>query len=115
MALVRFGDAGPVAGLQTETFGYLQNIDVSEEYDEAEAKNEIGETITYAMFNKRWTGSFEFIDKTGSTIPVTATSIALANVTEIAKVIVTKKIRTPQQVGFQGTKYEFKSWSQISL
>jgi hypothetical protein len=115
MALVRFGDGGPVFGLQTETTGFVQEFRVNEQYDEAEVPNEVGEILAYGMFNKRWEGSLVLVNKSGATVPATATAVALANLTEVDKCVITSRERTPEQKGFQKYTLNFKAWANITL
>ena len=115
MAIVRFGDGGPVFGLKQETTGFVQDFTVREMYDEAEVPNEVGEILTYGLFNKKWEGSYVLVDKSGATVPATATAIAVANLTEIAKCIITERERKPEQRGFQKYTLTFKAWQNISL
>jgi hypothetical protein len=115
MAVVRFGDGGPVFGLTTETTGFVQEFRVNEMYDEAEVPNEVGEILAYAMFNKRWEGSYVLVDKSGASIPSTATAVAIANLTEASKAVITARERTPEQKGFQKYTLQFKAWANITL
>lgn len=115
MALTRFGDGGPVFGLTEETTGFVQEFRVNELYDEAEVPNEVGEILAYGMFNKRWEGSFVLVNKSGATVPSTATAVALANLTEANKCIITSRERVPEQKGFQKYTLNFKAWENITL
>jgi hypothetical protein len=115
MALVRFGDGGPVFGLTAETTGFVQEFRVNETYEEAEVPNEVGEILAYGMFNKKWEGSIVLVNKSGATVPATATAVALANLTEAAKCIITSRERVPEQKGFQKYTLTYKAWANISL
>lgn len=115
MAIVRYGDAGVVLGLTAETTGYVQEFTIRELYDEVEVPNEIGETITFGQFNKRWEGSYVLVNKSGATVPSSATAIAVANCTEAAKVVITEKERKPEQKGAQKYTLSFKAWANITL
>jgi len=115
MAITRFGDGGPVFGLTAETTGFVQEFTVTEKYDEAEVPNEVGEILAYGMFNKRWEGSFVLVDKSGATVPATATAVALANLTEADKVVITERERKPDQKSFQKYTLNFKAWESITL
>lgn len=115
MAVVRFGDLGPVWGLTAETTGFVQDFTVRELYDDAEVGDNIGETLAYGMFNKRWEGSYVLVDKSGATIPSTATAIAIANLTEVAKAVITERERKPEQKGFQKYTLQYKAWASITL
>ena len=88
---------------------------IKEMYDEALVEDNIGEVQAVAYFNKRWEGSYTLIDKNGATLPSTATSVAIANCAEAAKVVVISKERTPEQKGSQKSKYEFKAWLNVTL
>ena len=115
MAVTRFGDGGPVFGLTAETTGFVQEFRVNELYDEAEVPNEVGEILDYAMFNKRWEGSYVLVDKSGASVPATATAVAVANLTEAAKCVITSRERVPEQKGFQKYTLNFKAWANISI
>jgi len=115
MGAVRFGDGGPVAGLTAETTGFVQEFRVNELYDEAEVENEVGEVEAYALFNKRWEGSFVLVNKSGATIPATATAVAVANMSEAAKVVITSRERVPERKGFQKYTLQFKAWANLTL
>lgn len=115
MPLTRFGDTGPVFGLQAETTGFVQDFTVREEYDEAECHNHIGEVVAFGLYNKRWSGSFTLVDKNDAVKPSTAAAVALANCGEASKVVVTASERTPDQKGYQKTKYDFKAFSNITI
>jgi hypothetical protein len=115
MAVTRFGNAGPVFGLTQESTGFAQEFRVNETYDEAEVPNEVGEIESYGMFNKRWEGSLVLVNKSGATIPATATAVALANLTEAAKCVITSRERAPEQKGFQKYTLNFKAWANINL
>lgn len=115
MAVVRFGDGGPVFGLTAETTGFVQEFTVTEKHDEAEVPNHIGETLAYAMFNQKWEGSFVLVDKSGATIPSAATAVAVANLTEAAKCVITERERKPDQKGFQRYTLTYKAWANITL
>ena len=115
MAIVRFGDGGPVFGLVAETTGFVQEFTVKELHDEAEVPNEVGEILAYGMFNKRYEGSFVLVDKSGATVPSTATAIAIANLTEVAKAVITERERKPEQKNFQKYTITFKAWQNITL
>jgi len=115
MAIVRFGDGGPVFGLTAETTGFAQSFTVSEEYEEAEVPNEVGETLAYGLFNKQWKGSYVLVDKSGATVPLTATAVAIANLTEAASAVITQRERTPEQKGFQKYTLTYRAWANITL
>jgi hypothetical protein len=115
MAVVRFGDLGPVWGLTAETTGFVQEFNVKELYDEESVANEVGEVIAHGMFNKRWEGSFVLVDKSGATVPSTATAVAVANLTEASKCVITERERKPEQKSFQRYTLTFKAWANISL
>jgi len=115
MAVVRFGDGGPVWGLTAETTGFVQEFTCRELYDEAECANEVGEVLAYALFNKRWEGSYVLVDKSGATVPASATAVAIANLTEAAKAVITERERKPEQKGFQRYTLNYKAWANITL
>lgn len=115
MALVRFGDAGPVFGLVEESTGFAQEFTVREMYDQAEVPNHVGEILAFGMFNKRWEGSYVLVDKSGATVPATATAVAIANLTEASKAVIVERERKPDQKGFQRHTINFKAWANITL
>jgi hypothetical protein len=115
MAVVRFGDAGPVFGLTAETTGFVQEFRVNETHEEAEVPNEVGETQAFGLFNKKWEGSFVLVNKSGATIPSTATAVAVANLTEAAKCVIISRERVPEQKGFQKYTLQFKAWANLTL
>ena len=98
-----------------ETTGFVQEFTVKELYDEESVANEVGEVMAHGMFNKRYEGSYVLVDKSGATIPSTATAIAIANLTEVSKAIITERERKPEQKGFQKYTITFKAWANISL
>jgi hypothetical protein len=118
MAVIRFGDTAPVAGLTAETTGYAQTFTNKKVYDEATIENNIGEVMTFGLFNARWEGSIELVEKTGGTLPTPATAIAAANLSgtygDPAKVILTDYERKPEQKGFQKHTYSFKAFANIT-
>jgi hypothetical protein len=118
MAVVRFGDAGPVAGLTAETTGFAQTFANKVTYDEATVDNNIGEVVTFGLFNKRWEGSIELIDKAAATLPSPATAVAAANLSgtygDPAKIIIVDYERKPEQKGFQKHTFNFKAFANIT-
>jgi hypothetical protein len=114
--VTRFGDTEPQFGLAEESsLGYIQEFNQKEEWEEVTLEDHAGTTVALALLNKKWSGSFTFIAKTGSTLPVTATSQALANLKDITKVIITTKDFKPEQKNFAKYTYEFKAYAGISL
>ena len=117
MPVTRFGDTSPKFGLTEEpTLGYIQEFNQKEEMSgEAFVEDHEGYVVAYALFDKRYTGGFMFIAKTGSTLPVVATSQALANLVGIAKVIIKTKDRKPERRDFEKNTYEFIAFEKIVL
>jgi hypothetical protein len=119
MAVVRFGNAGPYLGLIDEgTAGYVQEFNIKVVFDEVEVPNNIGEVVTYGMFNKRYEGQVVLIDKSGGTRPAVAATFAFANLSvglygDPASVIVTDHDRKPEQKGAQRHTYNFKAYINI--
>jgi hypothetical protein len=115
MAVVRYGDLGPVPGLTAETTGFVQEFTCRTLHDEAEVPNEVGEVVAFGQFNKRYEGSYVLIDKSGASIPAAATAVAVANCTEATKVVITERERKPEQKGFQKYTLSFKAWTNLNL
>lgn len=117
MPVTRFGDDEPVYGLQAETtLGYIQEFNQKEEMaGEATVEDHEGYVVAYALFDKRWSGGFAFIAKTGSTLPVVATAQALVNLQDIDKVIIKSKDRKPEQKGFEKHTYDYVAFERIVL
>lgn len=115
MAVVRFGNAGPVLGLTAETTGYVQEFNIKVLYDEVEVADNIGEVVTFGLFNKRWEGQVVIIDKSGSTLPSVAASVAFANLGtgDATSVIVIDHDRKPEQKGATKHTYSFKAFANV--
>lgn len=111
----RFGDSGPVFGLVSESYGYIQEFNQKRSFDEAMVDDHVGSTVTYLLFNGKYEGSFTLIDKNGGTIPDAATSQIIANLLTITKVILVDADRKPEQKGFQKTTFTFKAFDSITL
>lgn len=115
MSITRFGDAGPVFGLTTETTGLIQDFNQKTSFDEAMVDDQTGNTVTYGLFNKKYDGSFTLIAKTGGTLPTVATAATIANLSGITKAIITEEDRKPEQKGWEKHTYTYKAWDSISL
>jgi hypothetical protein len=111
----RFGDAGPVFGLVSESTGFVQEFNQKRVFDEAMVEQHDGTTVTYLLYNGKYEGSITLIDKTGGTLPDAATSQIIANLQTITKVILVDAERKPEQKGFQKTTYTFKAFDGITL
>jgi hypothetical protein len=114
MALVRFGNSGPVFGLATETTGYAQDASIKTSNEKATIEDEVGQTVTVGYFNTLYSGSFTLVDKSGATLPSMLTAIAVANVTECAKVVIFEQERKPEQKGYQKRTYTYEAYASIT-
>jgi hypothetical protein len=123
MALIRYGDAGPTFGLVAEPTGFAQVFNIKTLWDEATVENNIGEVVTYGLYNLRWEGTLELIQASGQTLPaisavVANTGIALSNLSstfgEPSKVIFHSIERVPEKKDYEKYRYEFKAFVNIS-
>ncbi len=114
MALVRFGNSGPVFGLVQETTGYAQDASVKTANEKATIEDEVGQTVTVGYFNTLYSGTITIVDKAAATLPVMLTALVLANVTECAKVVIYEKERKPEQKGYQKNTFTFEAYASIS-
>ena len=118
MALTRFGDTGPVFGLVAETTGFAQTFHNKMIFDEAMVDNNVGETVTYGLYNQHWEGQLVLIEKSSDTLPTPGTAIVAANLSntygDTTKVIIHAYERTPEQKGFQKHTFDFKAFVNIS-
>jgi hypothetical protein len=119
MAVVRFGDTGPILGLVAETVGFAQDFSIKQLYEEVMVDNNIGETVTYGLFNKKWEGQIVLIDKQGASLPVAASEVAFTNLNvatygDPTQVIIIDHERKPEQKGAQKNTYNFKAFINIS-
>lgn len=115
MGYIAFGDQSPKFGLLTETTGFIQSFNCKTSQDEAFVENETGSVLTYFLFNRKFEGAFVLVDKTGATLPSVATAVALANVSEVSKVIIFEKDRTRENKGVQKHNYTYKAWDSIDV
>jgi hypothetical protein len=117
MPVTRAGDTSPKYGLTEEpTLGYIQefNVDLKPEIKEYVHDHE-GYRVAVALADLTYTGSFKFIAKNGSTLPVVLATQSIANLTEVSKCLIISKKREPMQKGFETHTFEYEAYERITL
>ena len=119
--ITRYGDTGPVFGLETEDTGYVQDFDIKTTNEKGTVENETGWTVTVGYWNTKYDGSITIIASSGGTLPEggpkvdggEAFSIAFANLAEASAVVVYEIARKPEQKGFEKHTYTFEAYAMI--
>lgn len=103
------GTAGLAFGTTTETGGYLQSLEVRHAVEKAEVRNETGEFIGVAFYNKTEEVSGEAVmyGSAGLGGIATATALTLASYTPAAGLILVDEFSTKySNVGFKSTSFK---------
>lgn len=115
MSVIRFGNAGPVFGLIAETVGFVQDYTQKRVFDKEVAMDNEGNVITATYYNGRYEGTITLIDKQGSTLPTVLTSVVLANLITVSKVVIEDQDIKPEQKGYRKHTFTFIAWDGITL
>jgi hypothetical protein len=109
MAATIHGTSGLTFGNTTETGGYLQNIDVRNSIEKTEVRNEQGEFVGVAQYNRTEEISGEFIPfgSTGLAAAAPAAVLTLASYTPAAGIILVEELSTKHtNTGFHATTFK---------
>ena len=106
MSATIHGTTGLAFGTTTETGGYLQSLEVRHATEKTEVRNEQGEFVGVALYNKTEEISFEAVlyGSTGLAAIATAAVLTLASYTPAAGVILVEEFSTKfSNTGFKST------------
>jgi len=109
MAATIHGTSGLTFGNTAETGGYLQNFDVRNGIEKTEVRNEQGEFIGVAQYNRteEISGEFVLYGSTGLGAAAPAAALTLASYTPAAGIILVEELSTKHtNTGFKSTSFK---------